>query len=105
MIWSNHFERYTNEPRHEISKKVVCAANKGSDQLAHIHSLFRAFANRMDIQKTFKLLTEQHLELLSLTGGCTGSSESMNVKMPHCWKSHVAAQMYVKLCVHMCLSV
>ena len=34
-----------------------------------------------------KLLTEQHLELLSLKGGCTGSYESTLVKMPHCWKS------------------
>ena len=38
-----------------------------------------------------KLLTEQTLEFLSLTRGCTGSSESTLVKMPHCWKSHVAA--------------
>ena len=38
------------------------------------------------------LLTEHHLEFLSLKGGCTGSSESTLVKMPHCWKSHVAAQ-------------
>ena len=33
------------------------------------------------------------MEFLSLKGGCTGSSESTLVKMPHCWKSHVAAQM------------
>ena len=39
-----------------------------------------------------KLLTEHHLEFLSLNGGCTGLSESTLVKMPHCWKSHVAAQ-------------
>ena len=32
-----------------------------------------------------------HLEVLSLKGGCTGSSESLFVKMPHCWKSYVAA--------------
>ena len=38
-----------------------------------------------------KLLTEQHLKFLSLTGGCTGSFESTFVKIPHCWKSHVAA--------------
>ena len=37
-----------------------------------------------------KLLTEHHLEFLSLKGGCTGLSESTHVKMPHCWKSHVA---------------
>ena len=40
---------------------------------------------------TVKLLTEQHLEFLSLKGGCTGSSKSTLVKMPHYWKSHVAA--------------
>ena len=40
---------------------------------------------------TVKLLKEQHLEFLSLKGGCTGLSESTLVKMPHCWKSHVKA--------------
>ena len=40
-----------------------------------------------------KLLTEHHLEFLNLKGGCTGSSESIHVKIPHCWKSHVAAQL------------
>ena len=38
-----------------------------------------------------KLLTEHHLEFLSLKGGCTGLSESTLVKMPHCLKSHVMA--------------
>ena len=37
------------------------------------------------------LLTEHHLEFLSLKGGCTGSSEYTPVKMSHCCKSHVAA--------------
>ena len=41
------------------------------------------------------LLTEHHLEFLSLKGGCTGSSESTLVKMTHCWKSHVAAQIKI----------
>ena len=40
-----------------------------------------------------ELLTEHHLGFLSLKGCCTGSSESTLVKIPHCWKSHVAAQM------------
>ena len=44
-----------------------------------------------------KLLTEQYFKFLSLKGGCTGSSESTLVKMPHCWKSHVAAHiLYIK---------
>ena len=40
-----------------------------------------------------KLLTEHHLEFLSLKGGRTRPPESTLVKMSHCWKSHVAAQM------------
>ena len=45
----------------------------------------------LEYSMTIKLLTEHHLEFLSLKGGCTGPSESTLVKMPHCWKSHVAA--------------
>ena len=30
-----------------------------------------------------KLLTEHHLEFLSLKGGCRGSPESTHVKIPH----------------------
>ena len=41
-----------------------------------------------------KLLAEHHLEFLSLKGSCTGSSESTLVKMPHFWKSHVAAHLF-----------
>ena len=72
-----------------IPNNVVCATSKASDQPAHTCSLIRAFATI-----TVKLLTEheQRLEFLRLTGGCTGSSEYTLVKMPHCWKSHVTAQ-------------
>ena len=45
----------------------------------------------LEYSMNVKLLTEHHLKFLSLKGGCTGSSESTLVKMPHCWKSHVAA--------------
>ena len=54
---------------HEISNKVVCATSKGSDQPAHTRSLIRAYASRL------------------------ASSKFTLVKMPHCWKSHVKAQM------------
>ena len=40
-----------------------------------------------------KLLSEHHLEFLSLKGDCTGLSESILVEIPHCWKSHVTAHM------------
>ena len=50
-----------------------------------------------------KLLTEQHLEFRSLKGGYTGLSESIHVKMPHCWKSHVVAQMlFTVIIMHTC---
>ena len=39
------------------------------------------------LSTSVKLLTKQHLEFLSLKGGCIGMSEYINVKMPHCWKS------------------
>ena len=39
-----------------------------------------------------KLLTEHHLEFLSLKEGCRGLSKSTLVEMPHCWKSHALAQ-------------
>ena len=37
------------------------------------------------------MMIKQYLEFLSLKGGCIGSSESIHVKMPHCWKSHAMA--------------
>ena len=42
-----------------------------------------------------KLLTEQHLEFLSLTGGYICLFESTLFKRPNCWKSHVAAHMWI----------
>ena len=42
------------------------------------------------------LLTEHHMEFLSLKGGCIGSSESTLVKMSYCWKSHAAAHFKVQ---------
>ena len=44
-----------------------------------------------------KLLTEHHLEVLNLKGGCTGTSESTLVKMQHCWKSHDTAHIALKV--------
>ena len=67
------------------SLRSACAYAQ-SDQ-----SLYLSLANCMDV----KLLTEYHLDFLSLKVGCTDSSESTLVKMPHCWKSHVADQMWL----------
>ena len=48
----------------------------------------------LEYSMNIKLLTEHHLEFLSLKGGCTGSHETTLVKIPHCLKSHVAAHIF-----------
>ena len=83
-------------PRDEISNNVVCASSIGSDQPAHSLILIRAFASRFNI-----LGVLSYLEFLSLKGGCIGSSESTLVKMPHCRKSHVTAQIHLRLALKM----
>ena len=45
-------------------------------------------------------MTEHHLEFLSLTGGCRGSSESTHVKIPHCLKSHAAAHILLFIVIN-----
>ena len=69
------------EPPHEITSNVAYAQ---SDQ---------SLCWLLEYSINFKLLTEQHLEFLSLSRGCTGLSVSTLVRMPHCWKSHVMAHM------------
>ena len=78
---------------HDISNNVVCGTSKASDQPAHTRSLIT-----LQYSMSVKLLTEHHLEFLSLKVGCRGSSESTLVKMSNCWKSHAAAH-FIKLCL------
>ena len=53
----------------------------------------QSLCKSLEYSMSVKLLMEQHLEFLSLKGGCTGLSESIHVKMPQRWNSHVTAQM------------
>ena len=54
---------------------------------------------------TVKLLTEHHFVFLSFKRVCTCSSESILVKIPRCWKSHVVAQiLFVKIVFYINLS-
>ena len=39
----------SNKPGHEVSNSVACATSKASDQPAHMWSLIRAFASRLNI--------------------------------------------------------
>ena len=55
-----------------------------------------------------KLLTGHRMEFVSLKGGCTGSSESKLVKMPHCVAAQfmiywLRANAYDTLGIHSCL--
>ena len=52
----------------------------------------QSLCKSLEHSMTVKLLTEQYLGFQSLKEGCTGSFESIFVKMRHCWKSHVTAQ-------------
>ena len=58
----------------------------------------QSLCKSLEYSMNIKLLTEHYLEFLSLKGGCTGSSESTHVKIPHCWKSHVAAHIIENVC-------
>ena len=50
-----------------------------------------------------KLLTEHHLQFLSLKGGSTCSSESTHIKMPHCWISrHGSISMLQVVWLYVC---
>ena len=57
------------EMRHDIRFPTI---SKASDQPAHTRSLIRALASRLNI-----ILTEHHLEFLSLKGDCTGYSRQI----------------------------
>ena len=68
------------------SLRSACAYAKSDQSLCY----------SLEYSLSVKLLTEHHLEFLSLKGGCTGSYECTLVKMPHCWKSHATAQIINK---------
>ena len=69
---------------------MVCATSKGSDLPAQSD---QSLSSSPELSGGVKLLTEHHLEFISLKGGYTGSSESTLVKIPHCLKSRVVAHM------------
>ena len=53
----------------------------------------QSLCKSLEYSMSVKLLTKHHLDVLSLTGGCRGSSESKLVKMSNYWKSHAAAHL------------
>ena len=59
-----------------------------------LHIPDQSLSKSLEYSMSIELLTEHHFKFLSLKGGYKGSSESIHVIMPHCWKSHVTAHMY-----------
>ena len=70
---------------------MVCATSKSLRSACAYVQSDQSICLSLDYFMTVRLLTEHHLEIQSLKGGCRGSSESTHVKMPHCWKSHALA--------------
>ena len=86
MLNANIFIILTFDSVHEISNNVVCATSQGSDQPRFRPACAYAQSDQsrclsLDYSMIVKLLTEHHLEFLSFKGGCTGSSESILVKI------------------------
>ena len=54
---------------------MVCATSKASDQPARMRRSDQSICKSFEYSLNIKLLTEHHLEFLSLKGGFTGSSE------------------------------
>ena len=73
------------EPRHEISNNVVCATSKASDQPQSDQSLCWS----LEYSMTVKLLTELHLEFLSLKGGCKARL-SLHLSKRHIVGNHMS---------------
>ena len=87
---------------------MVFATSKASDQSDTYAQYGQSVCYWLEYFISVKLLTERHLEFLSSKGGCTGSSESTLVKIPHCWNLHVTAHLClcisIKYCLYLCYS-
>ena len=92
-VWILAMVDRNTEPRHEISNNVVCATSKGSAQPCEYAQTVLSLGWSLSYSMVVELLTKSHLRFLYFKGGCTGSSESTLVKMPHCWKSRVTTQL------------
>ena len=75
-----------NEPWHVISNNVVCVRPARLRSACAYAQSDQSLCLSLEYFRSVKLLTEHHLEFLSLKGGCTGSFECTLVKMPHCLK-------------------
>ena len=90
---NNQMSRYMRFPTMWYVRLASLRSACTYAQPAHTHSLIRAFASCLNILWVLSYWPNIIWSFLSLKGDCKGSSESALYKMPHCWKSHVMAQM------------
>ena len=62
---------------------MVCATSEASDQPVPMQ-FGQSLCLLLEFSMTVGLLSDRHLEFLSLRGGCAGSSGSAFVRVPHC---------------------
>ena len=93
-VLKHYLPQMTYEPGYEISNNVVCANKQSLRSACAYTQSDQSLCLSLEYSVTPRLQSEQHLEFLSCTGGCTGSSESTLVKRPHCWKSLVTAHIF-----------
>ena len=84
---------YSLEPTLKFQQWVMYDRQRLRPVCAYAHS-DQSLCWSLEYSRLVKLVAEHHLEFLSLKGGCSGSSESIHVKMPQRWKSYVATQSY-----------
>ena len=75
-----------NSRKEDFQQSGICDQQRLRPACAYVQS-DQSLYSSLDYSMSVKLLNEHLLEVLSLRGGCTGSSESTPVKMQHCRKS------------------
>ena len=93
MSWLNYIMDHLYKPSFSLHKEAQ--PERGWLSKGSKINIMVIYYMSLDYCMIVKLLAGHHLEFLSLKGGCTGTSESTLVKMPHCWKSHVTAHMTI----------
>ena len=83
----------------DLQQCGMCDQQKLRSACAYAQS-DQSLCSSLEYSMSVKLLTEHLLEVLSLKGGCRGSSESTHIKMSHCWKSHTMAQISMKHAIY-----
>ena len=88
--------KYTNEPPHDKTNKMVCAPSKDSDQPGHLPGLIRVFAVRVKkVQVLSYLLSAQQRLWSDWVSDWVDAQADQSLRWAHrsfCWFCHETAQ-------------